>query len=60
MNLNFSNFGDKRKGGTDPKKNEKKAKLEQEKQSINKQYEDISVDDLSSKYKTQIEVNLFP
>jgi hypothetical protein len=38
-----------------PEKNDKKAKKEKEKDTINKEYQDVSVDELKSKYKTKSE-----
>jgi hypothetical protein len=45
--FNVQNFTKK------PEKNDKKAKKEKEKDTINKEYQDVSVDEIKSKYKTK-------
>jgi hypothetical protein len=49
----IANFSKKKEptGGVD-----KKAKLEKDKKEINKQYENVSTDELKERYKTQSEV----
>ncbi len=61
MKYSLAEFADKKKGGggNDNKKNDKKAKLEKEKENINKEYEDVGIEDLTTKYKLQVDVNLY-
>lgn len=60
ISFQFANFSEKKKGGAghENKKNEKKAKLEKEKEAINREYEDVGVEDLTSKYKAQVDVKI--
>ena len=54
--MSIAEFGEKKKVGGDVKKNDKKAKIEKEKETINKEYEDVGIEDLTAKYKLQVEV----
>jgi hypothetical protein len=47
LNIQIANFAKK------PDKNDKKAKTQKEKDTINKEYQDVSVDELKSKYKSK-------
>ena len=54
----YAEFAEKKKGIIETKKNDKKAKLDKEKETINKEYEDVGVEDLTTKYKLQVDVKI--
>ncbi len=54
--LNIAHFAKKKEGGST---DNKKAKNEKEKQEINKEYENISTDEIKEKYKQIVEVILY-
>ena len=53
--LNIAHFAKKKEGGST---DNKKAKNEKEKQEINKEYEDVSIDEIKEKYKQIVEVTI--
>jgi hypothetical protein len=52
----IANFSKKKEGGGG---SDKKAKVEKEKKDINREYENVSTDELKERYKQQSEVMLY-